>query len=158
MFFLILGIAIQIRDAVGFPSEACELDKYRVVNFLLTKNFECDYKVSAHDVMRVIDITNIFWNWETSNQNRYKLFSVKYKDELNKLYKIKSGNEYIMPDGEYERTWSGYMVEKIKITADTLIEVEVIINWQQEGYSGQKSYVFTFIKEKGAWMIVGIIS
>lgn len=135
----------------------CSIDKYGVAEFLVQPKLKCGYKVGVSDVLSVIKILNTFWSWGTSNKDRYSLFSVSYKDELKKLHDVISGEQYKVPESDYERTWSGYTIDKIQVIDDSIIEIDMMLHWQQEGYSGLKSYIFSFSKIHDDWYISSIM-
>ena len=150
----LLACFTHVSSADG--REGCTIDKFSVDTLLISNKSNCGGLIKAKGIRKSLEVVDYYWNGKTSNKQRYALLGQNYKDQLSQIYSIKKGDDYRIPGSEWERTWTGYFIEKVEIYSSDLIQVETILRWQQEGNEGVQSYLFGLKKEHEEWEIVAI--
>jgi len=87
---------------------------------------------------------------------RYELLSHAYKARLRRHAKIKNAAQYddaVLPP---ERVWRRHRYEKAT-RRDNVIELTVLVDWEQEGYSGVQTFIFDLVQENRRWSIENIM-
>jgi hypothetical protein len=154
----VLGIAAVYSVSIAGEQQSCFIHKYSITTLLISGKSNCENKIEANDLLESVMLLNSYWDWNTSNEARYKMLAKQYRDQLADIFNLKDGSEYRIPGSEWERIWRGYTIEKIEVVSKESIQIEMILSWQQEGYEGVQSYIFSFRKEGEYWKIISIIS
>ncbi len=116
---------------------------------------ERDHCTAEHDeeIKSAVSVVKRYWTPPYGDQ--YALFTGPYRDLLKRVYKVSGAKDYSKKI-DPELFWVKQEYRKVEVGA-THATVTLLSFWFQEGYEGERSFVFELIKEGDHWMIGSII-
>jgi hypothetical protein len=109
--------------------------------------------------------------WLSSHEDRYDLFSDRYKENIKRQYGVSTASEYKEAMPTTERVWISQTYEAFRFHSSTVIEIIVLAEWSEEGFEGKRYYYFDMIlqgremvhrgnkwEKTGEWKIANIIN
>jgi len=160
---ILLATALVIACVSAAHSDAssdstCDKDRYEVVELLLNLDAKCGDALSNRDLRDAIRVVDSYWSWETNSAQRFELLERDYQELVSEIYGINKPSEYKIPYSEEEKFWSGYSISTVRSYAENSLEISTMVRWDQEGFSGATTFIFSLVKTAEGWRITQIVS
>ena len=94
--------------------------------------------------------------WTSEPKSRYALLSRAYKQRLQQLG-VSTAGQYELAIHGPERVWGKRSYRSKQIVASGKARVDVLVEWEQEGYTGVMSFVFDVVRDGDRWRIANIV-
>lgn len=95
--------------------------------------------------------------WRSSYEEGYALLSRDYKERLRRHFGVSNANDYRKALANPERIWGRRTYQRIKRISPNVVQVTILIAWEQEGYEGVMTFVCDVVKEGDVWRIENIV-
>jgi hypothetical protein len=124
-----------------------------------TKDVTSTPRYSSEQIKELLSAKEVVKKyWKSSYEEIYLLLSEEQKGILERDSGIRNGREYAKSFDASERVWFCQTYKKLVISNDSnTIEIEVLAQWEEEGYRGISTYIFTLVREKKLWVIDNIL-
>ena len=109
------------------------------------------------DILGAIALIDRYWEKSTSNSDRYSMLTERNKEIHKRVFGISQPEKYRIPGTDYERILGDYNYIYIRIDGPNFIQISIQIEWEQEGYQGNMTYIFDLLKENSKWYITHIM-
>jgi hypothetical protein len=110
------------------------------------------------DIVGAINLIDKYWEKSTSNADRYSMLTEHNKGIHKSVFGVSEPKNYRIPGIDYERILGDYHYNYVRIDSSDFIQISLQIEWEQEGYRGNMTYIFDLLREKSKWHISNIMN
>jgi hypothetical protein len=109
------------------------------------------------DIVAALNLVEKYWDKSTSNTDRYSMLSEQNKRIQKRVFSVSEPSKYRIPGFGYERISGDYRYNYVHVDDPEFIQISLQVDWEQEGYQGNMTYVFDLLKESDEWRISIIV-